>query len=264
MRPLIQLHRAACGLAILLALAWLQAGLAADKLSTEPQNSALPAVAVDQLALGQFQYRTFLLVEETRMVIDSQRHLSRSQDEHGQQLLLETLTETGMGQTRDRLSLDAKSLLPMTREVRQHDGLMQVRYDNRAVSGQIRSGENLVGIDVQLDQPAFAGEAGLEATMAALPLSEGYTVGLRAVEVDIESLVRHFEIEVEAAETITVPAGEFEAWPVHLRALDGLGGDQWLWYTRYSPRFLIRAEGEIPEELGEGLLITELMAVEIR
>lgn len=251
-------------LALLLALPWLASSLGAETRPVETADAALPTVAVDQLALGQFQYRTFLLVEDTRMEIDSQLDLSRSTDENGDRLLIQILTETGMGQTRDRLSLDAVSLLPQAREVRQHDGLMQVHYRQDQVSGQIRSGQDRVGIDVNLDQPAYAGEAGLEATLAALPLSEGYKVRLRAVEVDIESLVRHFEIEVEAAERVTVPAGEFEAWPVRLRALDGLGGDQWLWYTRYTPRFLIRAEGEVPEELGDGVLITELITVETR
>jgi hypothetical protein len=246
---------------LLLALPCLSIALAAE---FDESTAPLPIVASDQLALGKFQYRTFLLVEDTRMEIDSALDLSRSEDENGALLVLEIVTETGMGQTRDRLSLDADSLLPKEREVRQRDGLMQVRYGDESVSGQIRSGQQQVGIDVRLEHPAYAGEAGLEATLAALPLAEGYRARLRAVEVDIESLVRHFEIEVEAAETVQVLAGEFEAWPVRLRALDGLGGDQWLWYTRYTPRFLVRAEGEVPDDLGDGVLITELISVETR
>lgn len=254
--------RSIVGMTLIMAMALSSLACSNDR-AAEVDNDRLPTVDIEQLAMGRFAYRTFLLVEETRMEIDTELQLSLPVASNGQELLIESRTDTGIGVTLDQLSLDAGNMRPIRREVRQNDGHMQVRYSAENVSGQMRSGEDIVGIDVDLDEPSFAGEAGLEATLATLPLAEGYRVRLRAVEVDVQTLVRQFEIEVEAAESIEVPAGTFMAFPVRLRALDGQGGDQWLWYSQDTPRYLVRAEGELPEELGVGLLITELMALDI-
>lgn len=255
-------HRCGTGLVAALGLLCSPVLLATGSDPDRPQTM-LPGVDSEQIALGSFDYRTVLLVEETRMDIDARIIYSRASDEHGEYLLILSLSDTGMGRTEDRLTLDASSLYPLARDVRQNDGRMQVRYDSEQVSARIRSGEQSVSVELDLDQAVFAGEAGLEAALAALPLDAGYRTSLQAVEVDVQTLVRSFEIEVDKAETIEVPAGEFSAWPVHLRALDGLGGDQWLWFSQSKPRFLIRAEAELPAELGSGLLITELINLDL-
>lgn len=226
-------------------------------------ETPLPQVDSEQIALGIFDYKTVLMVEETRMDIDARIIYSRASDEDGDYLLILSLSDTGLGRTEDRLALDGATLSPQARDVRQNDGHMQVRYGREQVSAQIRSGDQSVSVELDLDQAVFGGEAGLEAALAALPLAEGYQARLRAVEVDVQTLVRSFEIEVDSAETIQVPAGEFSVWPVHLRALDGLGGDQWLWFSQSTPRFLVRAEAELPSELGTGLLITELINLDL-
>lgn len=252
------------GLAATFCLLAMPALLAADSGTTESKlDSVSPRINSEQIALGTFDYRTVLVVEETRMDIDTRIVYSRASDEDGNYLLILSLSDTGLGRTEDRLTLDAETLYPLARDVRQNDGRMQVRYDKDQVSARIRSGEQNVSAELSLDQAAFAGEAGLEAALAAMPLEQGFKAQLEAVEVDIQTLVRSFEIEVDGTETIEVPAGEFATWPVHLRALDGMGGDQWLWFSQTTPRFLIRAEAELPVELGSGLLITELISLEL-
>ncbi len=220
-----------------------------------------PALNVGQIATGQFDYRTALVINDTGMEIEASRQIRREPGEAGRPLLvIETVTRTGMGDTVERLELDGETLRPLSLRIDQGDSLMIAEYGPDKVTGLIRAAGQVVPIDLSLDEPAYGGEAALEAVLTALPLSQGYRTRLRATEIDVDQLVRRFIVMVEDAETIEVPAGRFETWRLRLDALDDLGGSQRLWIKADTPRLLVRAEGYIPPEVGEGSLITELTA----
>lgn len=218
---------------------------------------------IARLALGQFDYRTWLLVEDRRMEIDTRLLLVHDNNAEAPELLVEAFTETGMGRTHDRLFLDADTLRPKRRSVEQNDGEMTVAYGETQLLATLRTGEETIEVDLPLNVAVYAGEIGLDVTLATLPLAAGYQTQLNVVEVDVNSQVRRFSIEVEARETVQIEIGEFTAWPVRLEALDGQGGDQWLWFRDSEPRYLIRAEASIPGELGDGMLVTELRAINL-
>ncbi len=236
--------------------------LAVFTLSTLAQASndrALPAVDVGLIATGEFRYTTSLVLGETELEIESTRRLGFEDDEQGERILVvETITRTGMGDTTERLELDAVSLMPKKQRVDQGDSVLNADYTASQVTGMIRAAGQVVPIDLKLDAPAYGGEAALEAMLVALPLASGYRTQVRAMEIDVEQLVRRFAVVVEERETIEVPAGEFDTWRLRLDALDGLGGSQIMWIGVDAPRLLVRAKGFIPEEVGQGSLITEL------
>ncbi|MCH8478655.1 MAG: DUF3108 domain-containing protein [Wenzhouxiangella sp.] len=225
----------------------------------DDHDRALPTLDAALIATGQFDYTTTLVIGDTKLEIESRRHIGRDLDEQGETILLvETVTRSGMGDTTERLELDAISLLPKKQRVAQGDSTMSADYSESQVTGLIRAAGQVVPIDLKLDAPAYGGEAALEAVLTALPLASGYRTRLRAMEIDVEQLVRRFAVIVEERETIEVPAGEFDTWRLRLAALDGLGGSQVLWIGVEAPRVLVRAQGFIPEEVGQGSLITEL------
>lgn len=238
--------------------------LACQSQAPDPATPTVdPAPDVQRLALGQFDYRTWLLLDDRRMEIDTRLLLGHDPSQPEPELTIEALIETGMGRTRDRLFLDAATLRPKRRAVEQNDGEMAVEYGKDQLLATLRTGQETLHIDLPLDAAVYAGEIGLDITLASLPLAEGYQTQLNVVEVDVNSQVRRFGVEVEALETVQIEIGEFEAWPVRLQALDGQGGDQWLWFSNTEPRYLIRAEASIPGELGDGMLVTELRAKQI-
>lgn len=225
----------------------------------DDHDRALPTLDAALIATGQFDYTTTLVIGDTKLEIESRRQIGRDLDEQGETILLvETVTRSGMGDTTERLELDAISLLPKKQRVAQGDSTMSADYSESQVTGLIRAAGQVVPIDLKLDAPAYGGEAALEAVLTALPLASGYRTRLRAMEIDVEQLVRRFAVIVEERETIEVPAGEFDTWRLRLDALDGLGGSQVLWIGVEAPRVLVRAQGFIPEEVGQGSLITEL------
>ncbi len=220
---------------------------------------ALPTLDAGLIATGEFHYTTTLVIGETELNIESTRRIAREIDAHEERILVvETVTRTGMGDTLERLELDAISLLPKKQRVDQGDSTMNADYSASQVTGLIRAAGQIVPIDLALEEPAYGGEAALEAVLTALPLASGYRTRLRAMEIDVEQLVRRFAVIVEERETIDVPAGQFDTWRLRLDALDGLGGSQVMWIGVDAPRPLVRAKGFIPEEVGQGSLITEL------
>ncbi|MGY6587151.1 MAG: DUF3108 domain-containing protein [Wenzhouxiangella sp.] len=238
--------------------------LTGQVVATDAGHDAVdPEPDIKRLALGQFDYRTWLLLDDRRMEVDTRLLLSHDSDQPEPELSIEALIETGMGRTRDRLFLDAGTLRPKRRAVEQNDGEMSVEYGESQLLATLRTGQETVQVDLPLDAAVYAGEIGLDITLATLPLASGYQTQLNVVEVDVNSQVRRFAVEVEPLETVQIEIGEFQAWPVRLEALDGQGGDQWLWFSDTEPRYLIRAEASIPGELGDGMLVTELRAKSI-
>ena len=213
-----------------------------------------------RIATGQFEYRTTLEVGDTIVDIDSVRRLAWGENENSSRLLIETVTHTGMGPTEDHLELDAETLLPVRREVRQGDGHMAINFADDRVTGYIRAAGQTVSVDLALEQPAFAGESGLEALLAALPLRDGLETRLNILEIDVNTRLRHFDMQVGPVEIVEVPAGSFSAWPVHLTAADEFDDKQTIWISEDAPHIFIRAEAPVPAEMGGGALVTRLMS----
>jgi hypothetical protein len=228
-------------------------------LSTAGQANDLQLDSL-RVATGQFDYRTTLKVGDTRLDIESVRHIRGGVDASSQTLEISTVTRTDMGTIEDQLVLDFESLMPVERSVRQDDGRMQVNYRPDQVTGTIQAAGQAVTIDLALDEPAYAGESGLEAVLTAMPLASGQGFELRILEIDVETVVRVFRVQVGEVETVEVPAGRFSAWPVHLKATDEFEDEQTIWISEDSPRVFVQATAPVPTDLGEGSLSTVLIS----
>ncbi|MGY6555695.1 MAG: alpha/beta fold hydrolase [Wenzhouxiangella sp.] len=218
----------------------------------------LPPVDSEQLAQGRFAYRTTLRMGEQEMSIEAERRVEQIEEDGTPRLRIRSTSTTPMGEMSDELLLQTSSLRPIQRRVQQPGASITVDFDARAFTGAIEAGGQTIPINVDLDAPIFAGESGLEAVLASLRLSEGYRTSVRIAEIGAQQRVRFFSVQVEAAETIEVPAGSFEAWRIGLRALDGEGGDQTMWLDREGPRTTLKVEGRLPPQMG-GMAFTSVL-----
>ncbi len=218
----------------------------------------LPPVDVDQLEMGQFAYVTRLEMGGQEMSIEAERLIEQIEDEDGLRLRIASTSTTPMGEISDELVLRPSSLRPIQRRVQQPGATIEVDFDARAFTGAIEAGGQTIPIEVELDAPIFAGESGLEAVLASLPLDENYRTSVRFAEIGAQQRVRFFSVSVEGSESVELPAGTFEAWRVSLSALDDEGGDQTVWLDRDTPRTTLKAEGRLPAEMGGMSYTTEL------
>ena len=222
-------------------------------------HAGVPQLDSSRVATGKFEYRTILQVGDTRLDIDSVRHIQVGNAASSQTLQINTVTRTDMGTTEDQLELDLKTLLPIERVVRQGDGKMKIDFHPEQVSGFIQAAGQTVTVDLALDVPAYAGESGLEAVLTAMPLESGLEFELPILEIDVDTRVRLFRVSVGEQETIEVPAGRFSVWPIHLSATDEFEDEQTIWVSDASPRLFVQATAPIPTDMGDGSLSTVLV-----
>jgi len=210
----------------------------------------LPAVEADRLAKGEFGYKTTVSMGGQEMEIPAQRLIEMAEVD-GQSVVRILSTSQGpMGEASDELLLDADTLRPISRSVSQAGATINISFGSQEVRGAIEAGGQTIPINIELEAPIIAGESGLEATLASLPLAEGYRTSLRVAEIGAQQRVRFFAIEVEGVEEIEVPAGTFTAWRVSVNALDNEGGNQTLWLDQSDPRTTLKTEGRLPPQMG--------------
>jgi len=218
----------------------------------------LPPVDPAQLALGRFSYRTTIDMAGQELSIEAERVTEQIEVDGTPRLRIHSTSQTPMGEISDELLLQPNSLRPIQRRVQQPGATIEVDFDARAFTGAIQAGGQTIPINVELDAPIFAGDSGFEAVLASMRLGEGYRTSIRVAEVGAQQRVRFFSVQVEASETIEVPAGSFETWRVNIRALDGEGGDQTVWLDRDPARTTIKAEGRLSPQMG-GMAYTTVL-----
>lgn len=211
------------------------------------------------IATGRFSYITSLNIGDIHSEIESVREIRADSVDGQASLSVQTTNVTGMGETVDLLHLHAGSLYPLKRLIIQGDGRMELDYSSDKVTGMIRAAGQLISVNLELAEPAYAGDAGLDTLLGGMPLRAGLRGQLQAVETEVDVYVQRFSFQVDPPELIVTPAGAFESWPIKLQALDDADYRQTIWISTASPRLFVQAEAPIPVEAGGGVVRTQLV-----
>jgi dipeptidyl aminopeptidase/acylaminoacyl peptidase len=221
-------------------------------------TSPLPAVVSAAVVPGEIRYARTIHRGEQQMHLDGVRTVSLA-ERAGQAIVeIASSAEGPMGKVSDTYELQADSLLPIRRQVRQGPVAIDLDYAAKQVTGQMQAGPQKMPIDVALEAPVFGDGAALETVAAALPLGEGYSTALRTFEVGMQQRVRPWLVEVSGSEEVTVPAATYETWKVEIKPLDGEGGGQTLWISKQEPHLVVKSIAQLPPAAGGGEVSTEL------
>ena len=231
-----------------------KAATALDAAKTAP----LPPVDPERLRTGSAEYAATMSMGGQQMELTAGREVTMTDD--GRIRIVST-SQSPMGSATDTYVLDAGSMLPETRSVEQGPAKIEVRYGADQVTGSIVAGQE-IPVSVDLEAPAFAADGALETAIQAMALDSDFSTTLRAVEIGMQQRVRFHSVSVEAAETVTVPAGEFETWKVRVEPIDGEGGGQTLWVGKQAPRMLVKAETTLPPQMGGATVVSELRSMD--
>jgi hypothetical protein len=189
----------------------------------------VPKVTAD-LTPGAYRYDAKLSMGGQQMALKQSITI---QDGGGAWTVVENI-DTPMGAMLDTTTL-AKGSLTLKR---------------RAVEG----GERPMSID--LDGTTFADGAGSSFVIACLPLAEGYTTVYRNFDLEKQK-VKVMQLEVAGSESVTVPAGTFEAFKVELSSADGGADKSTIWIAKDS-RTPVKISTMMPQ-MGGAVLTAELM-----
>jgi dipeptidyl aminopeptidase/acylaminoacyl peptidase len=143
--------------------------------------------------------------------------------------------QSPMGEAKDTAVLDKKTLVSKKRSVQQGPMSIDLTYNGNKVTGTMKMGGPEKAVDVDAGGPVFMDSAGATAVVAALPLKNGYATQFRNFDL-MKQKAKLQDLKVTGEETVTVPAGTFEAWKVEITSADGGADKQTIWVSKSSPK----------------------------
>jgi dipeptidyl aminopeptidase/acylaminoacyl peptidase len=180
---------------------------------------------------------------------------SEIKDGGGSWIVTET-AKTPQGDIIDVSTIEKGTLSLTHRSIKQ--GPMSIELDvkdNKATGTMSMNGQDRP-ISVDLGGTLFGDGAGAYEVLASLPLADGYGVGFRNLDVQKQKLQLK-QLKVVGTESVTVPAGTFDAYKVEVTSADNEADKTIVWIARDSKRVLkLRS---VLTQLNGAILTSELV-----
>ena len=181
--------------------------------------SGAPKTAMD-LKPGERKYKASIALGQQQIAIE----LATSIKEENGTWVVTDSTTTPMGSAKDTVTLEKGSLIAKKEVANQGPATMEVDFSGNKAVGKMAMAGLDQPIKVDLGGPLFAQGPAALASVACLPLAEGYTTTYRNFDV-MKQKVQIKQLKVTGVEKVTVPAGTFEAFKVEVTSADG-GADK--------------------------------------
>jgi dipeptidyl aminopeptidase/acylaminoacyl peptidase len=217
--------------------------------AVDPSAVGTPAPAAD-LAAGTAAYDASVDMGGQTMSMSIRQEVS---EVDGAWVVSEQV-ETPMGPMSDETVIDKGSLLTRKRSVKQGPVDLSIAFADGRATGTMAMGGQGKPVDVDLGGPVFADGAGAHQVIARLPLAEGYTTAYRNFDLQSQK-VKVLELRVVGSESVTVPAGTFDAWKVEVTSASD-GASQTMWVVK-DDRRVAKTRSVVPAMNG-AIITTEL------
>jgi len=143
---------------------------------------------------------------------------------------------TPMGEVSDTGVLDKSALTLVKRSVKQGPVSIDTTFSQNKLQGTMNMGGGQPkAIDADVGGALFADGPASAFVIAALPLAEGYTTTFRNFDLQ-QQKVKLLQLKVAGAESVTVPAGTFDAFRLDISSADGGSDKMTLWVTKEGRR----------------------------
>jgi dipeptidyl aminopeptidase/acylaminoacyl peptidase len=160
-----------------------------------------------------------------------------------------------MGDATDITTVDKATLVPRKRVVKQGPAAIELAFADGKATGTVAMGGDPKPVSVELGGELFADGTGSAEALAALPLAEGFGATYRNFDVR-QQKVQLKQAKVTAVESVTVPAGTFQAWKVEVTSADGEPGQTTIWVAK-DTRKVVKVSATLPQ-MGGAVVTTEL------
>ena len=164
---------------------------------------------------------------------------------------------SGMMSSVDTLYLEAKTLLPVKRSLKQGTATVYLTFSDKGVEGEIDMGTQKMPVNVKSDEPILTDGAGVEIALRSLPLKEGFKGLLNELDM-MKASTKKIAFNVIGTEKVTTGAGEFNTFKVELKPV-GDGDDQSLMWIDQNSNKLIKVEQKLGAQMGGGTITFELI-----
>jgi dipeptidyl aminopeptidase/acylaminoacyl peptidase len=165
------------------------------------------------------------------------------------------IADTPFGKIIDISTFEKGTLVLKHRSITQNPLVVELDFKGNRVTGTMTQSGQAKPIDVDLGGIVFADGGGAFDVIARLPLAPGYSTTFLNLDVEKQKpQVR--QLKVVGTESVTVPAGTFDAFKVELVAADNDADKQTVWIAKDSHK-VVKIVATLPS-LGGALLTSEL------
>jgi hypothetical protein len=131
--------------------------------------------------------------------------------------------------------------------IHQGPAVIEVTFAGNKATGKMSMNGQDRPISGDLGGVLFADGAGGNDVIAALPLAAGYGATYRNFDIMTQQ-VKPRQLKVVGSESVTVPAGTFDAWKVEITS-EGTGEKMTLWVDKKS-RSVVKTQAVLPQMNG--------------
>jgi dipeptidyl aminopeptidase/acylaminoacyl peptidase len=213
-------------------------------------TTEVPKPAVD-LRPGTYNYKASIAFGGQTMPLTMK---SEIKEENGVWTVTDT-AQTPQGEVSDVSTIEKGSLLLKRRVITQGPMIMEINVKPDKLSGSTTMNGQSKPIDVDPGGALFADGAGAFDVIAALPLADGYSLSFRNFDVQKQK-PQVKQLKVVGSESVTVPAGTFDAYKLEIVASDNDADKQTVWIDKAS-RKVLKISAVIPS-LNGAVLTSEL------
>ena len=213
-------------------------------------TSAAPKPATD-LRAGTHNYKASVAMGGQTIPLTAKTEIK---EENGAWTVNETVV-TPQGEMVDVSTIEKGSLVLKRRVVNQGPMTIELNILPNKVSGTITVNGQAKPIDVDPGGILFADGAGAFEVLASLPLADGYSVTFRNFDVQKQKSQLK-QLKVIGSESVTVPAGTFDAYKVEITSAENEADKQTIWVAKDSRKVL--KISAVLLSLGGAILTSEL------
>ena len=213
-------------------------------------SSALPKPAVD-LQPGIANYKASIAAGAQTIPLTIKREIK---EENGAWTVNET-AQTPQGEIVDISTIEKGTLLLKRRTIKQGPVSIEMDVKPDKVTGSMSMNGQDRPIDAETGGTLFADGAGTYDVIASLPLADGYSISFRNFDV-LKQKPQVKQLKVVGSESVTVPAGTFDAYKVEIVSADNDADKQTVWIAKDTRR-VVKIAAVLPS-LGGAVLTSEL------
>jgi dipeptidyl aminopeptidase/acylaminoacyl peptidase len=175
-------------------------------------------------------------------------------EENGAWSVLDT-AQTPQGELSDLSTIEKGSLLLKRRVIKQGPMTIEMNVEPGKLTGTTTMNGTSTPLAVDPGGALFADGAGAFDVMAALPLADGYSLSFRNWDVTKQK-PQIKQLKVVGSESVTVPAGTFDAYKVEILDTENDADKQTVWIDK-SSRKVLKISAVLPS-LNGAILTSEL------
>jgi dipeptidyl aminopeptidase/acylaminoacyl peptidase len=218
------------------------------KLMTSTSETPKPAV---DLRPGTYNYKASIAFGGQTIPLTLKTDIK---EENGAWTVNET-AQTPDGEIVDVSTIEKGSLLLKRRLIKQGPMTIEMGVAPNQLTGSTTMNGKSTPLAVDPGGALFADGAGAFEVIASLPLADGYSVSFRNFDVTKQK-PQIKQLKVVGSESVTVPAGTFDAYKVEIVAADNDADKQTVWIDKVS-RKVLKISAVLPS-LNGAILTSEL------